>query len=198
MNRIVRSLAVGFSLLLASNAFADKPALGNGNFRRAEALRVAGAKNTSTTRVVGLTTSNHRIETSGKNYKQSRILFVEHATPSNGLKVDVVRAPLNKSQPVTKMTKSQVHEHGLITQGEAKQQAKMNGGELAGHKTPALANAGIGAKEGSYKFTQTSPKSVTAKQYGEKYRVSGITRTVSVTGKGESAQGAKWQRLSSK
>jgi len=196
MKFIVRSVAVGLGLLLASNAFADKPAVGNGNFRRSEALRVTGAKNSSTTRVVGLTTSNNRLSEGGKNYKQSRILFVEHAVPGQGQKVDVVRAPLDKNAPVTKMTKAQMHDHGIISQGEAKQMAKVNGGELAGHKTPALANAGIGAKEGSYKFTQTSPKSVTAKQYGTTYRVSGITRTVSVTGKGESAQGAKWKRVS--
>jgi len=44
MKYIVRSLAVGLGLLLACNAFADKPVLGTGTFGRSEALHVAGGR----------------------------------------------------------------------------------------------------------------------------------------------------------
>src|SRR5262245_25261052 len=111
----MRTLALGLGLLLSSSvAFAATPK-GNGNFRRAEVMKAAGAKQG---RVMGLVTTHQ-----AKNFKSSRVLAV-----SSGNKVTLVKAPTNKGQRVRVMTQREAHQMGLITQSEAAKLARSNGG----------------------------------------------------------------------
>ena len=184
MIKIASTLALG--LLFSSSAFAAQAAgpKGNGNFRRAEAIKAAGA-NAKTARVIGLSTADRRVS-APSNYKSSRILFVQ-----NGNKVTMVKAPTDTKLAVTKLSASQAKRLGLVTQSEAARMASnTTGGVYGTNGRVKVVAAGMGAKRGSYLFHQVSPKTETVKQYGSTYTASNIVRSVSVSGKGESTTGA--------
>jgi hypothetical protein len=191
----MRNLIVAVaSLLLASSAALAAPPkapVGNGNFRRADAIKAAGAKPTYTTRVVGAATANGRV--TGLNLpKGSRVLMVEHKLANGERKVDLVKAPLDKGAPVERLSAKSAHKMGLVTQAEARRMAEHNGGEMGSKGKVTVKADGIGARRGSYSFTQVKPAAVEAKMWGGKYRIENISRTVPVSGNpGESASPGK-------
>jgi hypothetical protein len=174
--------------MLSSAALAAPPSppKGTGNFRRADGLDGVGAKNATTARVVGATSADRKA-TGLKMPKESRVLMVEH----DGGKVDLVRAPLDKSAHVHQMGKAEANRMGLVTQAQAKEQATHNGGLLGQRGAVGLKNEGISSGRGSYEFRQTNPSTKTVKWYGMgPYKASNIYRDVSVNGKGETASAA--------
>ncbi len=186
MNKI--SIALGL-LLSSSAAFASKPVApqGTGNFRRAEVLRAAGAKS-DRTYVKGVAIAAQHIQGT-KPHVLSRVSAV-----STGGKVTLVKAPIDKRQPVTKLTPTQARRYGLVTQAKARQMARFNGGDLAS-KHIVLADMGLSAN--SYKFRQVSPDKIKVKLsgFGTEYLASGVTRTVTLTGTSESASASRMTRV---
>ncbi len=143
----MRSMLIALGLVLSTSAFAATSApKGNGNFRRAEAITAAGA-NAKTARVVGLSTAANHVE-AGKNYKNARTLLV-----ADQGKVSLLKAPLDKSEPVTKLSTLQANRMGLKTQTQARKIAAASpGGELRGKGALKLTNAGLDETGGSYTF----------------------------------------------
>jgi hypothetical protein len=112
----------------------------------------------------------------------TRVMMVEHDK-----NVQLVNAPVDRTKPVTRMTTGQANKMGLYTQSQAKALATKNGGKLGSARTVQVANAGIGARGNSYRFDQTKPDTKVVKEWGGVYREGKISRTVTVTGSGESA-----------
>jgi hypothetical protein len=113
----------------------------------------------------------------------------------DGGKVDLVKAPLDRAKPVTKMTTREANHMGLQTQDQAREMASHNRGFMGSKKAVTVENNGIGSRRNSYSFKQTAPAAVIEKQYGATYKTTGITRTVTVTGSGETAIPGNMKRL---
>jgi hypothetical protein len=177
MNKIAVALA-----LLSSTAFAAaKNPASTGQFRRAEAIEAAGA-NPKTARVHSLTTANHRTYVQTQERATAR-----HAFVVDGNKVTLVTQPLDRAKPVVRTSAREANAMGLKTQGQARVLARHNAGEYGTKGRVEVADAGFGAKEGSYLFKQVSPATITIKNWeGKPVNVSNIVRSVSVTGKGQS------------
>ena len=178
----MNKLALVLGLALSSTALAAaKAPVGNGNFRRAEVVKAAGA-DARTAKVIGLSTSNHRLVAPAAGPADARVLFVQ-----NGTKVTMVKAPTDLGQRVTKLSAKEAKTYGLVTQAAAARlAAKTTGGLFGEHGRVTVVPAGMGAKRASYLFTQTSPATKELKYTWGTYTASNITRAVSVTGKGES------------
>jgi hypothetical protein len=190
---MMKQMICAFALtgLVGGVASAD-PAEHNGNFRRAEALRVVGAQKG---RSVGLENSGAGDVVKIAASQGNRILLVEH-----GKKVDYVKAPLDKSKGVSKMSNKDVHDLGLLTQADAKKGAEYNGGKWSKSKPEKVRNVGLARSGDSFLFEQTKPLPVTHKNRGydfEKQKYSGwsstetaqgIERSVRIDGSGESAR----------
>lgn len=179
----MNKLALLFGLLASTSAFAaaksDGPQ-GHGNFRRAEVIRAAGA-DSKKAYVMGMATAAGHISGT-KAHQQSRVQVV-----AAGGKVTLVKAPIDKSKPVRKLTAGEAKSYGLITQARARQLASHNGGVYASKKI-VLADAGLAGS--SYRFRQVSPDGFTVTAWGNKYKATKIDRTVTITGTGESASGS--------
>src|SRR5262249_47642505 len=145
--KVMRNLILGLGIVLSTSAFA-KDVVGTGNFRRAEALKAAGASRNSS--VVGVATSAKHVSM-GKLPKESRLLMVDHAGDH---KVTYVKAPHNKDEPVSKMSARQVNRAGLLTQKQAKDVASYNGGLFGDNRTVGVKNLGISGSRGSFAFRQ--------------------------------------------
>jgi hypothetical protein len=170
-------IAIVGSLFLASAAFADAPKASNGNFRRAEVGKAVGKPVFTANRLHGETQ---------KMPKDARVMMVTHS----GEKVSLVKVPLDRSQPVTKLSTKQANAMGLTTQDQARQLASKNGGLMGSKGTVMVKNDGLSMSRGSYTFKQEYPSKVTYTQYKHQYEASGITRTVSIMGNAESARAA--------
>jgi hypothetical protein len=171
--------AIG-SLFLASAAFADAPKApaGTGNFRRAEVVKATGQKEQNVN-VHGVA----YVGAKGKHVpSDTRVMMVDHKGT-----IDLVKAPLDKSKPVTKMTQHEANKMGLYTQNQAKELASQNGGLFGSKGRVTVENAGIGARGNSYRFNQTKPDTQIVKAWGYTYQKGKFTRTVTVTGSAESA-----------
>jgi hypothetical protein len=180
--RTLGTLAASFifgvaALFSGSDAHAANPS-GTGNFRRAEVTKVAGA-NPSTAKVMGYSTSWGNSAKWVKGLPdRSRIMAVAH----QGGKVDLVKAPVNKSLPVTRMSTSQANRWGIITQRQAAARAKDSGGPLANGQRISVKATGLSGN--SYGFKQTKPSGF----YQNGRYVYNINRTVTLNGgKGETA-----------
>jgi len=180
----MKTVAVASLMLLASTAFAAP--VGTGNFRRADAVKAARAQS-QFTYVRGLAKMEPKL-----NPKSSRILFVRNGDTK---KVSIVKAPVDKSQPVRVLTARQANKLGLLTQSQARQLASSNGGVYGSRSKVKLQDRGVTYNGKSYTFKQTSPMGWTIPLY--KYdgkqvygRVKSVDRSVPVTGQaGESASG---------
>jgi len=181
----MRTILLSAALVFVASTAIAKP-LGTGNFRRAEALKAAGAKGESS-RVRGLATIDRHL-----NPKSARILIVRDSATQ---KVKLVKAPVYKGAPVTVLTTKQANKLGLITQAQARQLAKVNGGVYGTLKRADLKDQGFTYDGKSYRFKQTAPLDYKIKLYtyqGKQVygQVKSVTRTVPVTGQaGESASG---------
>jgi hypothetical protein len=181
----MRTILLSAALVFVASTAVAKP-VGMGNFRRAEALKAAGATG-EYSHVRGLATIDHRM-----NPKSSRILIVRD---SDSQKVKLVKAPVYKGAPVTVLTTKQANKLGLITQAQARQLAKVNGGVYGTFKRAELKDQGFTYDGKSYRFKQTAPLEYKIPLYtsqGKQVygRVKSVTRTVPVTGQaGESASG---------
>ena len=181
----MNKIGLGLGILVSSSAFAAKttaPA-GTGNFRRAEAIAVAGGNvKTGTTSVAGLSTIGKHVA-GGESRVRSRVLVVQTAG-----KVTLVKAPLDKTVAVTKMTVTEAKRVGIVTQAAARQRASFNKGELGQKGRVKLTDLGFSfSGGGSYLFRQTAPATKTVKQGDRTYIARNIVHTVSITGKGETA-----------
>jgi hypothetical protein len=184
----MRHLLLALGLVLSTSAFAaSAPARGtNGNYRRAEALKAVGAKaQRANVRAANNAVGFIKGATLPKN---ARILMVQHPVKGYGMKVDLVKAPNDRSQKVEKLSAAQMKRMGLITQAEAQKRAERNGGVLGTKGAVKLTPTGY-SERGSYEFAQARPASVTVKQWNNTYAVSSIRRTVTLTGTAESASG---------
>lgn len=187
--KLIASLVLTAAALFGSagSAEAANPAaspMGTGNFRRAEVLQAAGHVESSKAYVMGVATAA-KYTNAGRLPANARIMAVSHEG-----RVQLVSAPLDKSQPVTRLTAAQANRMGLITQGQAKKLAERNGGVLGTEGKVRLTAAGLTPAGHSYQFKQTAPLDYTVKQWGEKYVVTGVRRSVTLSGSGESASGA--------
>jgi hypothetical protein len=192
---MMKKLVVGIGALFVSTslAFAEAPKPPEhvtGNFRRTEAINAAGAKHWTTATVHNVASSEKKIA-GVVTPKDSRVMMVAH----DGGKVDLVKVPLDDTKPVTKMTTRAANHLGLQTQSQARDAASMNGGKFGSKRPVTMQNDGIGARRNSYSFKQTDPSSKVVKEWGHVYRESGIQRTVTVTGSGESATWTKSEQL---
>jgi hypothetical protein len=167
-------LVLGLGMILAAPAFAAKAPAGIGNFRRAEALKAVGAKNDGSSRVRGLSSAAH-FASGTRLPTGSRILLVEHVQGGDKI-VDIVNAPLNRAESVTKMSARKIRQAGLITQDAALKIADNNRtkGILGARGAITVRKAGL-SKRGSYLFIEPGSD-------GQFTR-----RTVTVTGSGETA-----------
>jgi hypothetical protein len=162
------------SLLLGGLAFAETPKTPHtGNFRRAEVGKAAGATTFTST---SLHDANGRSD--------ARVMAVE----SQHGKVALVKAPLDKGQPVTKLTTKQANKMGFTTQAQAHEMASKNGGYLGSAGKVRVKNAGMSMSGDSYTFKQTNPSTLNVKMGTDTYRASNIVRTVRVQGGTESAR----------
>jgi hypothetical protein len=184
----MKKLIFGLGMLLASPVWALQPAktatspVGTGNFRRAEVKAAAGVKAGEKVRVLSLSSASKRIG-GAVNPRGTKIMFVEHGT-----QVDIVAAPVNKGQAVTKLTTAQANELGLITQKQGKQAAQRDRTGVTGQKAKVrVVNNGLTDHGASYAYKQVEPTSKIGREYGELVRVEDIQRSVTVTGSGESA-----------
>lgn len=193
-------LTVVASAFVSATAFAEPPApakaptpapaaapkapAGQGDFRRAEVVKAAGVKPENAT-VMGLSTASQNANQGAKIPKDIRIEAVEAYKGPNAGKVTLVKAPVDKSEPVSKVTTREAHEMGLVTQKDAQAAASKNGGVVGSDKKVEVKADGLGGN--GYGFKQTAPSSIRIKEYGEKYDASNIRRTVTFTGSGESA-----------
>jgi hypothetical protein len=182
----MRTLSLAIGLVFAcSTAFAATPK-GNGNFRRADAIRAAKA-NPKSAFVRGLAYMAPKL-----NKKTSRVLFVENGSTKQ---VSIVKAPVNKDKPVKVLSTKQANRMGLITQSQAKKLATKNGGVYGTKGSVELKKVGITSGGISYQFNQTAPLGWNIKLYQSQGKqvygkVKSVYRTVPVTGQqGESAQG---------
>jgi hypothetical protein len=184
----MRNLLIALGLVLSTTALAAKaPAKGtNGNYRRAEALKAVGA-NAKRANVRAAQNAVGFIKGASLP-KNARILMVQHPVNGYGWKVDLVKAPNDRSQKVTKLTATQIRRMGLITQAEAQKRAELNDGVLGTRGKVKLSPNGY-SERGSYEFTQVSPQTVTVKEGNDTYKVGSIRRTVTLTGTAESASG---------
>ena len=110
-------------------------------------------------------------------------------------KVTIVKAPVDKAQPVKVLTRAQANRLGLITQSQARQQASVNGGVYGGKGKVQVKDLGVTWRRQSYSFQQTSPLGFQIPLYKDSNgkqvmgKVKSIYRTVPITGVGESASG---------
>jgi hypothetical protein len=181
-NKLTLSLlAAVATTFLAGSAFADPPKgpVGTGNFRRDEVVKAAGAK-PSQAYVMGVAIADRH--TSGQSNVPSNMRVM--AVADKG-KVTLVRAPTDKDKPVTKLTDREASRMNLITQKQAEKAAERNGGVVGSPGKVDVKRDGLAGN--SYQFKQTSPSTLTIKRDGEKQQASNITRTVTLTGSGESA-----------
>lgn len=189
-------LAAVVSTFVAATAFAEPPAkpaapvaaapkapVGTGNFRRDEVVHAAGAKPQNVT-VMGIATAGEHAAKA--NVPASiRISAVSvNSGPDKG-KVTLVKAPVDKSERVEKLTAAEAHSYGLVTQADARKAASQNGGIAGSDKKVVVKNDGLAGN--GYGFKQVAPGTLVVKEYGDQYKASNITRSVSFTGKGESA-----------
>jgi hypothetical protein len=189
----MRTTLLSLCLVCVSSTGFAAP-IGKGNFRRHEALRAAGVSPSDQRAFVrGLA----MMAGAKRNPQDARILFVEDGATK---KVVIVRAPLDKGQPVQAMRKSEAHQLGLITQAEARKLASVNGGKYGTKAKIRLKDRGIGYDGTSYLFQQTAPLGYPVPGYrgmdGKPvmHSVTSLDRSVPVTGqKGESASG--WTTL---
>ena len=178
----IGTLAASFILGMAAlftggDAHAANPQ-GTGNFRRTEVVKAANA-NPATSRVMGYRTAWGNSPKWAKGVpERSRFMAVEH----KGGKVDLIKAPVNKNLPVTRMSTSQANRWGIITQKQAAAQAKDSGGALARGGKIGVKATGLAGN--SYSFKQTWPLGF----YNKGRYVYGVNRTVTMMGgRGESA-----------
>ncbi len=181
MNKIALIAALAFS----SAAFAaDNAPKGTGNFRRAEVVKAAGA-NPKTAITTGIAIASQRYTNGAKGLPNSRIIAVQ-----DGVKVTMVKAPLDKGEKVGKMSAADIHRAGMVTQAEARTMATKNGGELGDKVRVTIKDDGMTSSRSAYNFKQTSPSAKTIKVDGDTVKVKNINRAVTFTGSGETANGA--------
>jgi hypothetical protein len=183
MKKIILSSIVAASSLLSSFAFAQGHGgapVGNGNFRRAEVLQKLNA-NPKTTYVMGIATANSRVAPANLP-RDARILAVAMLSG----KVHLMKAPLDKSKPVTRLSTREANEMGLVTQAQARKQAEHNGGKLGNeHHGVRVTALGLTPNGASYQFRQTSHVALPGPAMNEV--TTDIRRSVTLTGAGESA-----------
>ena len=163
---------------LAGTATAAGPAIGTGNFRRAEVLKAAGA-NKQTTRVAGLAVVlRHRSPRLSNPAATTRMMLVEDWSAK---KVRVVRAPLDKTKKVEQIGAAELRKFGLISQWQGGKLVEKQGGRY--QKLGGTAeNVGLSNKGMSYRFRQKVEPPATIKQGTSQGTMRRIYRSVPVDG----------------
>jgi len=178
-------LAILASAFVAAPALAADP-VGTGNFRRAEAIQAAKVS-PSKALVMGIAIANEHTSTTIKQPRDARVLAVSDQKSG---KVVLVKAPIDKSEPVTVLTTKQANAMGLVTQRQAEKQARTNGG-LYGTGTVKVKPTGLAWDGYGYAFEQKTGLGFHPKNADEmdhpKEVVTAISRTITFSGKGESA-----------
>ena len=100
----------------SSDAHAANTPFGTGNFRRSEVIKATNA-NPGYAKVMGVATAN-RNSAPARTPANARIMAVQH-----GGKVDLVKAPIDKSRSVSRLSAGEARSYGLVTQAAAQRQA---------------------------------------------------------------------------